>query len=129
MAGHQQRTSPEQLLCRCAARRDGGRHSGRLWHLFWYDWRPGLLLAEWRRIMGGDCRASAGRTFSRGANAEIAMATVRVELPAHLRNLAKTGNEVRVEVTGAVTQRSVLDALEEQHPVLRGTIREHGTKK
>jgi molybdopterin converting factor small subunit len=57
------------------------------------------------------------------------MPTIRVELPAHLRTLAKTGNEVRLEVSGAVTQRSVLDALEQQYPVLRGTIREHDTQK
>jgi molybdopterin synthase sulfur carrier subunit len=57
------------------------------------------------------------------------MATIRVELPAHLRNLAQTGAEVQLEIAGAVTQRSVLDALEQQYPVLRGTIREHDTQK
>lgn len=54
---------------------------------------------------------------------------VRVTLPAHLRTLARTGSEVQVEVEGAVTQRSVLDALEAKYPVLKGTIREHGTLK
>jgi molybdopterin synthase sulfur carrier subunit len=54
---------------------------------------------------------------------------IRVQIPYHLRNLAKTGPEVEVEVTGPVTQRSVLDALEARYPVLRGTIREHGTKE
>jgi sulfur-carrier protein len=54
--------------------------------------------------------------------------TIRVALPAHLRTLAKLdGGEVTLEVKGAVTQRSVLDALEERYPVLRGTIRDHGT--
>ncbi len=57
------------------------------------------------------------------------MATVRVELPAHLRTLTNTGNEVQVEVAGHVTQRSVLDALEAAYPVLRGTIRDHDTHK
>jgi sulfur-carrier protein len=52
---------------------------------------------------------------------------VRVVLPAHLRNLAGVDGEVRLEVEGAVTQRSVLDALEARHPVLRGTIRDHLT--
>jgi sulfur-carrier protein len=52
---------------------------------------------------------------------------VRVILPFHLRNLAKVGGEVSVEVAGAVTQRSVLDALEARYPMLCGTIRDHGT--
>ena len=54
---------------------------------------------------------------------------VRVKLPYHLQNLARAGAEVEVEVQGAVTQRSVLDALEAAYPMLRGTIREHGTGK
>jgi sulfur-carrier protein len=52
---------------------------------------------------------------------------IRVELPAHLQTLARVGREVQVDVCGAVTQRSVLDALEQQYPVLRGTIRDHVT--
>jgi molybdopterin synthase sulfur carrier subunit len=55
--------------------------------------------------------------------------TIKVELPAHLRTLARVGDEVPVEVDGPVTQRAVLDALETAYPVLRGTIREHGTLK
>ena len=55
--------------------------------------------------------------------------TIRVELPAHLRTLARVGSEVPVDVDGPVTQRSVLDALEAAYPVLRGTIRDHGTLK
>ena len=55
--------------------------------------------------------------------------TIRIELPAHLRTLARVGAEVPVEVDGAVTQRAVLDALEAAYPVLRGTIRDHGTLK
>jgi sulfur-carrier protein len=54
---------------------------------------------------------------------------VRVELPAHLRTLARVGGEVSVDVGGPVTQRSVLDALEAAYPVLCGTIRDHGTLK
>ena len=56
-------------------------------------------------------------------------ATIRVELPAHLRTLARVGSEVHVNVEGAVTQRSILDALETAYPVLRGTIRDHVTHK
>jgi molybdopterin converting factor small subunit len=52
---------------------------------------------------------------------------IRVVLPAHLRNLAKVDGEVQLDVDGAVTQRRVLDALEARYPVLRGTIRDHGT--
>ena len=55
--------------------------------------------------------------------------TVRVLLPAHLRNLAQTGPEVHLEVSGPVTQRTILDTLEATYPVLRGTIRDHGTHK
>jgi hypothetical protein len=52
---------------------------------------------------------------------------IRVELPYHLRNLARVGVEVEVDVAGPVTQRAVLDALEARYPVLRGTIRDHVT--
>ena len=50
---------------------------------------------------------------------------IRVVLPAHLRALARIDGEVELEVTGQVTQCSVLDALEERYPMLRGTIRDH----
>lgn len=52
---------------------------------------------------------------------------VRVVLPYHLRKLAHVDGEVALEVKGAVTQRSILDALEDRYPVLCGTIRDHGT--
>ena len=54
---------------------------------------------------------------------------IRVVLPVHLRTLAGLAREVTVEVAGVVTQRTVLDALEAAYPVLRGTIRDHGTLK
>jgi sulfur-carrier protein len=54
---------------------------------------------------------------------------IRVVLPAHLRTLARVSDEVAVQVAGPVTQRSVLDALEAQYPVLRGTIRDHVTQQ
>jgi sulfur-carrier protein len=56
-------------------------------------------------------------------------ATVRVELPQHLRTLAHVGHEVKLEIEGAVTQRSVLDALEVTYPMLRGAIRDHVSKQ
>ena len=52
---------------------------------------------------------------------------IRLELPHHLCTLAHVGNEVQLEVEGPVTQRSVLDALERDYPMLRGAIREHIT--
>ena len=52
---------------------------------------------------------------------------IRVVLPTHLRTLAGLGGEARLQVDGEVTLRAVLDALEARYPMLRGTIREHGT--
>ena len=54
---------------------------------------------------------------------------IRVVLPAHLRALARIDGEVELDVTGQVTQCSVLDALEERYPMLRGTIRNHDSGK
>ena len=54
---------------------------------------------------------------------------IRVVLPYHLRTLARVDGEVRLEVEGTATLRSVLDALEARYPVLRGTIRDHVTLK
>jgi molybdopterin synthase sulfur carrier subunit len=55
--------------------------------------------------------------------------TIRVELPAHLRTLARVGSEVQLSVEGQITQRSILDALETSYPMLRGTIRDHVTQQ
>src|SRR5262245_2640406 len=52
---------------------------------------------------------------------------IRVILPFHLRNLAHVDGEVALEVNDPVTQRAILDALEARYPMLRGTIRDHGT--
>lgn len=54
---------------------------------------------------------------------------IRVVLPHHLRTLARVGAEVELQVEGAVTQGSVLDALEARYPTLRGTIRDHATQQ
>jgi len=54
---------------------------------------------------------------------------IRVELPFHLRNLARVQGEIQLAVTGSVTINAILDTLEETYPVLRGTIRDHGTLK
>lgn len=54
---------------------------------------------------------------------------ISVVLPYHLRTLARVEGEVRLEVASPVTLGTVLDALEARHPVLRGTLRDHGTLK
>jgi hypothetical protein len=53
---------------------------------------------------------------------------IRVELPAHLRKMANVGREIQIDVSGPVTQRAVLDAIETAYPVLRGTIRDTKTQ-
>ena len=54
---------------------------------------------------------------------------IRVVIPYHLRVLAQVGAEVQLDVSGPVTQRSILDALEARYPMLRGAIRDHVTLK
>jgi hypothetical protein len=54
---------------------------------------------------------------------------IRIVLPYHLRNLARVEGEVQLEVANPVTIGAVLDAIEARYPVLRGTIRDHGTLK
>lgn len=55
------------------------------------------------------------------------MSTIRIELPQHLRTLSGAGREIMLEVPGVVSIKSALDALEARYPVLKGTIRDHGT--
>jgi hypothetical protein len=54
---------------------------------------------------------------------------IRATLPAHLRKLAHVDGEVKLDVEGQVTQRSVIDALEARYPMLQGTIRDHVTQR
>jgi molybdopterin synthase sulfur carrier subunit len=54
---------------------------------------------------------------------------IRVVLPHHLRTLARVGDEVHLDLNGSATLKAVLDALEDEYPMLRGTIRDHGTLK
>ena len=54
---------------------------------------------------------------------------IRIVLPAHLRALARVDGEVKLDVQGEVTQRSVLNALEACYPMLRGTLRDHVTQQ
>jgi len=54
---------------------------------------------------------------------------IRVALPQHLRTLAKVDGEVTLDVQGQATVRSVIDELERRYPMLKGTIRDHGTQQ
>jgi sulfur-carrier protein len=54
---------------------------------------------------------------------------IRVVLPAHLRTLANVHGEVTLDVDGVATQRSILDALEAEYPMLKGTLRDHATQE
>lgn len=54
---------------------------------------------------------------------------IRVELPFHLRTLARVDGEVQVDIAGVPTMRGVIDALETTYPALRGTVRDQVTKQ
>src|SRR5213075_1324530 len=89
------------------------------------DGRTGLRVGRQWRYVEPDRARFAGRIL--GGGADIVM--IRVALPYHLRNLARVESEVEIEVAEPVTVGSVLDAIEARYPVLRGTIRDHGTLK
>src|SRR6266487_1757134 len=125
MGGAHERTPAGALLRERAPRRhvDGRARSGR--RLLRNDRRSGLRITGRRRQVDGDRARSARRALGRGADA----AMIRVVLPHHLRTLAGVDGEVSLDAQERPTQRSVLDALEASYPVLRGTIRDHGTAK
>jgi sulfur-carrier protein len=54
---------------------------------------------------------------------------IKVVLPTHLRTLARVKGKVELQIEGPVTQRSILDALEAEYPMLRGTVRDHTTRQ
>src|SRR5947208_12081724 len=95
-------------------RREFGNHGG-----------AGVRLRGCGRQLDSHRVTPSGCAFCRGSNA----AMIRVVLPGHLRALARVGPEIQLHVEGPVTQRSVLDALEAQYPMLRGTIRDHVTQE
>jgi molybdopterin synthase sulfur carrier subunit len=64
-----------------------------------------------------------------GTKQDLHFVVIRVVLPFHLRNLARVDGDVLLEVASPATLGALLDALEAKHPVLRGTIRDHGTLK
>src|SRR4030095_12926008 len=115
--------APAGLLCERASRRNGGRLNGHMRRVFRHDRRTGLRVERRRRHLVGDCSGSSRGPVGRSTDTYM----IRVVLPWHLRTLARVDSEVMLAVAGQVTQRSVLDALEEAYPVLRGTIRDHVT--
>ena len=94
-------------------------------NLFRDDGWTGLRLCRFRRYLDVDRAGPAGGNVGRGADP----AMIRVVLPGHLRNLAQTEREIELDVTGPVTQASILDALEAAYPVLTGTIRDQRTEE
>jgi sulfur-carrier protein len=73
----------------------------------------------------------SGRNALSVANAidETSFVMIRVVLPSHLKTLAQVRGDVEIEISGEVTQHSVLDALEDRYPMLRGTIRDQITRQ
>src|SRR5438874_933520 len=94
-----------------------------MWRVFRHHGRAGVCVGRCRRHMDSHRTTPSGCAFRGGPDA----AMIRVVLPGHLRALARVSAEVQIDVKGPVTQRSVLDALEAQYPMLRGTIRDHVT--
>src|SRR2546423_953833 len=125
MGSAHKRPAAKGLLCQRAARCDVSGLAGAVRDLFWYYGGAGVRLGRWRQQLDGDRARPAGCVV--GGSADVKM--IRVALPFHLRNLAHAGNEVELDVSPPITQRSVLDALEARYPMLRGTIRDHGTQQ
>ena len=125
VGGADERPAAKRLLRQRAARRDGRRFARFVRRVFRHHRRAGVRVGRCRRQLGAHRPGSSGRAFRRGPDA----AMIRVVLPAHLRTLARVDGEVKLEVEGQVTQRSVLDALEARYPMLRGTIRDHVTQQ
>jgi molybdopterin synthase sulfur carrier subunit len=93
--------------------------------LFWNDRRTSLRLFRLGRPLDGHRARLPRGPLRRSANAAV----IRIILPAHLRALARVNGEVSFEITGEITQRTLLDALESRYPMLRGTIRDHVTQR
>ena len=125
VGGAHERSAAKRLLRQRAARRDGRRLARFVRRVFRHHRRAGVRVGRCRRQLGAHRPRSSGRAVRRGPDA----AMIRVVLPAHLRTLAHVDGEVKLDVEGPVTQRSVLDALEARYPMLRGTIRDHVTQQ
>src|SRR5216684_1522305 len=93
--------------------------------IFRHHGRAGVRFCRRRGQLGSYCPGSPGRAFCGGPTT----AMIRVILPPHLRGLARVSGEVKLDIEGQATQRSVIDALEASYPMLRGTIRDHVTQQ
>src|SRR5689334_7016876 len=113
MGSPDKRLAAEGLLRERSAGCDGSGFARQVRHLFRYDWWANVRLGGCGRYVVSDRARSSCCSFSRSADTGM----IRVELPQHLRTLAKVGREVQLEVPGAVTLRAVLDALEERYPM------------
>src|SRR5690348_3625841 len=125
MGGADEGSAAEGLLRERAPRCDGGRRPRPVRPVLRYQRRPGLRLRRRRRQLERDRAGPARGVFGRGADTVV----IQVVLPRNLQGLAGTGRVVELDVSGPVTQRSVLDALEARYPALLGTIRDPGTKR
>src|SRR5688572_12879693 len=104
MGGSHKRSAPARLLRECPARRDGSGFTRFLRDLFWHDGRASLpLRGQWGYLEANRSGSSRG-PLRRSPNSRV---MIRVVLPYHLRNLARTGEEVQLEVTGPVTLGAV----------------------
>src|SRR3954471_14465496 len=108
MGGADQRTAAERLLRQRIAGCEGSRLGGFVVCVLRHDGWASVRVAGCGRQLVPDRTRSAGRAFCRGSDAGM----IRVALPAHLRTLAQISGEVDLDLTGAVTQRTLLDALE-----------------
>src|SRR5262249_30984239 len=114
-----------ELLRQRPARRDVGRLARRLRRLLRHDRRAGLCLGQRRRKLERKRSRFPPPPFGPGPDTLM----ILLPFPAHLRAFTQAGREVEIEVSGPVTQRTVLDALETRYPVLRGAIRDYGTQQ
>src|ERR1700736_873945 len=125
MGSTHQGAAAARLLRQRPARCDGRRRARLVRRVLRHDRRSGVRVARCRRELGADRARSPGRALGRGADAAV----IRVVLPQHLRTLARVTGEVSFDLAGPTTQSAVLDALEASYSMLRGTIRDHFTRR
>ena len=125
VGGADEGSAATRLLRQRVARRDGCRRARSLRPVLRHHRRAGVRIGRRWGQLGTHRPRSATRVVRRGPDT----AMIRVVLPTHLRTLARVDGEVQLDVEGPATQRAVLDALEARYPMLRGTIRDHGTQR
>ena len=125
VGGADERPAATRLLRQRVARGDGPRFAGFVRRVCRHHRRAGVRVGGCRRQLGSHRARSSGCVVRRSSDAPM----IRVELPAHLRILARVDGEVKIDLKGEATQRSILDALEASYPMLQGTIRDHVTQR